>query len=180
MFDFITQQKIKQGDVAAFEHLFKESYAPLCRYAASIVNDNETAEEIVSDFFYNYWKSRTEISIQISLKSYIYKAVKNNALRHLQTVIIRQRHAESVLHSAETIGITVEDEVIANELNQQINETLKQLPKRCATIFMLSKFEGKKYSEIAQQLSISIKTVEADMSKALRLIRKNIGTITTI
>ncbi|MBN1990141.1 MAG: RNA polymerase sigma-70 factor [Bacteroidales bacterium] len=170
-----SQKRIQKGDLKEFETLFKCYYEPLCRYANSFLRDMDMAEELVQEFFYNYWKNRESITIQLSLKSYLYRSIRNSALRYLEHLAVRLRYANSVKASAnETDTPTPTDELELAELNKVIEDTLNQLPDRCREIFTLSRFEGLKYHEIADALSISVKTVEANMAKALQLFRKNL------
>ena len=82
--DLNRQGRIRQDDLSEFEKLFKNYYVPLCKYTCTITRDIDQAEEIVQEFFYAYWKNRKEISIKLSLKAYMYKSVRNSALRYLQ------------------------------------------------------------------------------------------------
>ena len=169
------QRKIQEGDIKEFEQLFKKYYEPLCLYANGVVRDMDVAEEIVQDLFYSYWKNRTSLSIQLSLNAYLYRSIKNNSLSYLRQQSVRQRYAErSKSEFVEVESTTVEDEMVAKELNKVITDTLNQLPERCSKVFQMNRFEGKKYQEIAEKLAISIKTVEADMGKALHLFRENL------
>jgi RNA polymerase sigma-70 factor (ECF subfamily) len=171
---FIKQSRIKQDDLVEFEKLFKSFYSPLCNYAFKFLKDMDLAEEIVQDFFYNYWKNRHTMNIQISIKSYMYRAIRNNSLKYIEHVQVVKRYEQNYkdTNSADMGFETNELEV--KELNDIIEATLNELPERCRQIFKMSRFEGLKYFEIAEKLSISIKTVEANMGKALQLFRKNL------
>jgi RNA polymerase sigma-70 factor, ECF subfamily len=169
-------KQIKNSDIEAFEALFRQYYAKLCLYSNSIVNDMDAAEEIVQDFFYNYWKNRETMTFRISLRSYMYKAIRNNSLKHLEHLNIRRRYAEEVMaNSSESEQISLSEELDAKELESIIQETLKELPGRSGEIFKMNRFDGLKYHEIADELSISVKTVEANMSKALQIFRKKLS-----
>lgn len=173
----ISQEQIKNSDIKAFESLFRAYYAQLCHFAFGFVKDMDTAEEIVQDFFYNYWKNRESISFQTSTKAYLYQAIKNNSLKYLDKVSVRRRYASEVMaNTSEENLSSLSDELDGRELEKTINETLKELPERCSQIFLMSRFEGLKYHEIADKLSISVKTVEANMSKALQAFREKLNT----
>ena len=171
---FFKQTKIKQDDLGEFEKLFKSYYSPLCHYAFRFLKDMDSAEEIVQEFFYNYWKNRHTMNIQISIKSYMFRAVRNNSLKYLEHVKVVKKYEQNFIDSnSSNIGIET-DELEVKELNDIIEATLNELPERCSQIFKLSRFDGLKYNEIAEKLSISVKTVEANMGKALQLFRKNL------
>ncbi len=171
---FSQQKRIKQNDLQEFEKLFKLFYTPLCHYANKFLKDMDVAEEIVQEFFYNYWKNRETMNIQISLKSYLFRAIRNNSLKYLEHLAVVKKY-ENNFRETNTIEASSDVDVLElNELNEIIEATLNELPERCRQIFKLSRFEGLKYNEIAEKLSISIKTVEANMGRALQLFRKNL------
>lgn len=169
------QSQGKSNEIAEFEVLFKKLYKPLCVMAYGIVKDMDTAEEIVQDFFCNYWKNRESINIKTSKKAYFYKSVYNSSLKHLRAVAVRQRHADEVIRQNKESYDDPLHQIEAKELQEIIRNTLDELPQRYATIFCMSRFEGLKYKEIAEALSISIKTVEAAMGKALAAFRNKLG-----
>jgi RNA polymerase sigma-70 factor, ECF subfamily len=172
---FGKQRRIREGDIEAFEHLFREYYAALCHYANSFVNNLDVAEEIVQEFFYNYWKNRQTIQIKVSVKSYLFTSIRNNALKHLEQLAVRQRYAERILATAsEYDHSSVSEEFDARELKKIIDNALLDLPERSRIIFRMSRFDGLKYQEIADKLSISVKTVEANMSKVLQVLREKL------
>jgi len=173
---FFLQLRIKKGDIKAFETLFREYYNPLSNFALRFVNDPDTAEEIVQDFFYHLWKNKESINITGSLKSYLYSAVKNFSLKYLDKQAVRRRYAERILSETTTeANESFEPELEARELKKEIDKALETLPERSREIFRLSRFEGLKYREIAEKLSVSVKTVEADMTRTLRILRKNLS-----
>jgi RNA polymerase sigma-70 factor, ECF subfamily len=172
----LTQRKIRQSDVSAFEVLFREYYAPLCRFASRFVHDMDTAEEIVQEFFYNYWKNRTTIEIKVSIKAYLYSAIRNQSLKTIEQQKVRHNYINSKLNSDEVfVELNQLDELQVKEMEQIIDQTLAGLPERCRLIFSMSRHEGKKYQEIASALGISIKTVEANMGKALQQLRNTLS-----
>ncbi|WP_291584607.1 RNA polymerase sigma-70 factor [Bacteroides sp.] len=167
--------KIKEGDIKAFEEIFRRYYSPLCWYAAGITGEVETAEEIVEELFYVLWKDREHLQIFQSLKSYLYRAARNEALQYCRHREVRERHREYVL--ADNVSEQVSDphrQLEYEELQEVIRHTLDKLPGRRLRIFEMHRMEGKKYMEIALSLSLSVKTVEAEMTKALRTLRNEI------
>ncbi len=165
------EEKIKRGDISAFENVFREYYAPLTHYANGILKDMEAAEEVVQDFFYVYWNNRNEIEIKTSLKSYLYQSIRNKALKIIRHENVKQKYAARFTEAANT-SHEEKDPYEMKELQTLVNEVLARLPERCSQIFCMNRFDGLKYREIAEQLSVSVKTVEANMGKALWEFRK--------
>lgn len=174
--DLLLIKKIKEGDIEAFEQMFRHYYSPLCIYSTGIVGNSETAEEIVQDLFYVYWKERDKINIFHSLKSYLYGATRNKSLHCLESQEVRNRYKEAVetSNNLEAASSDPEKDYEYKELEELINKTISQLPERRRNIFKLHRFENKKYSEIAEMLGISVKTVEAEITKTLQLFRKEL------
>jgi RNA polymerase sigma-70 factor (ECF subfamily) len=171
--------KIKEGDVHAFESLFRLYYSPLCLYAAGITGRMDVSEEIVQDLFYVFWKEREKLPVLQSVRNYLYGSVRNLSLHYCEHREIVERHRQRV--AAEGDGLNGADPqrlLEYKELESLINSTLRKLPERCLRIFRMHRFEGKKYAEIASALSLSVKTVEMEMSKALRALRKEIENYT--
>lgn len=173
--DLLILTKIKEGNIKAFEEIFRRYYSPLCWHAAGITGDMESAEEIVEELFYVFWKDRERLQIFQSLKSYLYKAVRNAALQHCEHKDVKERYREYVL--AGNAPDDVSDphrQMEYEELQGIIRHTLDKLPGRRHRIFEMHRLEGKKYAEIASSLSLSVKTVEAEMTKALRTLKNEI------
>jgi RNA polymerase sigma-70 factor (ECF subfamily) len=170
--DYIEFVKIKEGDIKAFERIFRHYYHPLYLYAFSITGQKETSEEIVQDTFYIIWKDREKIQILLSVKSYLYKIVKNRSLHYLEHLRVREQYRENYVAGNSSTTDYSPDEILEyKELEKIIGTTIQKLPERCRHIFHLHRMNGKKYKEIAASLSISVKTVEADMTKAYRALR---------
>ena len=166
-------KKIKNGDIKAFEKVFREFYPVLCSFANKILTDEDKSEEIVQDVFFNIWKKKEDININVSLKSYLYKSVQNKCFQIIQHKTIENKYKNYIEKESSEYYITPYDELELQEINNLVELTLKSLPENCNKIFRMSRFEGLKYREIAEKLSISIKTVEANMSKALKEFRVN-------
>lgn len=165
---------IQKGEIKVFEKLFRDLYPALCGYALKILKDPDLAEEMVQEVFYAFWKRRLKLEINISLKSYLYKAVYNKCLHSIehQNIVNKYvKHAESIKPAFEQPG----DSLHAGELYAVYKKTLQELPDRCRIIFKMSRNYGLKYHEIAEKLSISIKTVEANMGKALKAFRRSLA-----
>lgn len=168
-------KKIKEGDIKAFEQLFRAYHTPLCLYALSITGRKDIAEEIVQELFYKLWKERENLNVLRSLKSYLYGAVRNQSLQYCEQFLVRERHRQKVISAPEEVpASTPHDQLEYRELEEIINRTLAQLPERRRRIFAMHRLEGLKYKEIAERLSLSIKTIEAEMTKTYQLLRKEI------
>jgi len=165
---------LKAGDLTAFEMLFRTYYQPLCKYAFTFVQDRDEAEEIVQSTFLNIWEKRESLSIHTGIKPYLYAMVRNACLNVLKHEKIKQQHATMEMAVAERSVESVARTIMASELETKIYRAMDQLPEQCRLIFKLSRFEELKYAEIAQQLHISIKTVENQMGKALRIMREQL------
>ena len=163
--------RIKGGDIKQFEILFKEYYERLCQFAIKYVKNIEQSEGVVQDTFYNIWKNHKTLNITTSLKAYLYTAVRNNCLQKLRTRSLDIKYDNYYKSHYVNESISPADELDAKELSKVINKALNTLPERCREIFKMSRYEGLKYHEIAEKLSISIKTVEANMGKALKHFR---------
>lgn len=174
--DLLLLKKIKEGDIKAFESIFRLYYSSLCLYATSITGEEEAAEEIVQDLFYIFWKEKESLPILRSIKNYLYGAVRNRSLQYLEHRQVKYRYQHTVLaeENPETESYTPQDQLEYKELQDLVNRALGKLPDRRLRIFQMHRFEGKKYSEIALLLSLSVKTVEAEMTKALQTLRKEI------
>ncbi|MFN5170346.1 MAG: RNA polymerase sigma-70 factor [Cyclobacteriaceae bacterium] len=165
----------KEGNEPAFEMIFRSHYESLCRYAYTFLRDREEAEEVVQGTFINLWDKRGALDIQSSLKSYLFRAVRNSCLNALKHEKIKQQHVAHELAVMEVSHESVSEAVAAAELEQRIAAAMRALPEQCRLVFQLSRFEELKYQEIADQLDISVKTVENHMGKALRLMREQLS-----
>jgi RNA polymerase sigma-70 factor (ECF subfamily) len=164
--------RIRKGDVDQFESLFRSSYASLVRYAKTIIKDQDASEEIVQDLFFRLWKDKERIRIKSSLNGYLFRSVHNKCLHFIDHRRIVERHVEEMSTHQPENQESPSDILNYKELQAKIATILERLPERCGTIFCMSRFEGLKYSEIAEKLSISIKTVESNMGRALKEFRK--------
>lgn len=157
---------------AAFEHLFKKHFRELHAYGFSLLKDWEAAEEIVQTVFLKLWEKNEWEHINISIKSYLYKSVYHDCLNYIRRQKIHLKYQTQTIHTTENHVENTDGKLKLSELEQQLDNALNKLPEKCRAIFHLSRFESLKYQEIANQLEISIKTVETHMVKALRILRK--------
>jgi RNA polymerase sigma-70 factor (family 1) len=162
---------IRSGQISAFEMLFKTYYTPLCRYAASFLKDPDGAEEIVQAAFIGFWEKRESISIDSSVKSYLYRAIRNACLNELKHEQVKQKYLANESFKGEALTEPADHLAIHGELEEKIRVAIQKLPEQCRLIFTMSRFEELKYHEIAEQLNLSVKTVENQMGKALKIMR---------
>jgi RNA polymerase sigma-70 factor (ECF subfamily) len=164
--------RISQGDIKQFEALFRSSYASLVRYAKTLIKDHDTAEEIVQDLFFRLWQNREKIKIESSLNGYLFRSVHNRCLHYIEHQKVVGRHEHEMSFEQSSVAESPADVLHYKELQAKIARTIEKLPERCGQIFCMNRFDGLKYSEIAEKLSVSVKTVEANMGKALKEFRK--------
>lgn len=169
----------RKGDKAAFESLFRAFYPRLVQYAHKILQDRDEAEEMVQQVFITLWEQQQELNIHSSLKSYLYRAVHNRCLNSIEKARVR------TLYAQETLANTSEEiqplqSLQHNELQKEMARALDKLPEQCRRVFELSRYEGLKYAAIAEVLGISVKTVENQIGKALRILRLELKEYLTI
>jgi len=167
-------ERIRQGDVEQFESLFRSSYVSLVRYAKTLIKDHDTAEEIVQDLFVRLWQDKDKIKIKSSLNGYLFRSIHNRCLHYIEHNKIVKRHAEDMSQRKYENPENPSDILHYKELQARIARILERLPERCGRIFYMNRFEGLTYNEIADKLSISIKTVESNMGRALKEFRKEL------
>ncbi len=166
--------RIRGGDIRQFESLFRSSYVSLVRYAQSLIKDRDTSEEIVQDLFVKLWQEKAKINIESSLNGYLFRSVHNRCLHYIDHKKVVLRHAGEMSLSTPDGPQTPSDILDYKELQAKVARVIEKLPERCGEIFYMSRFEGLKYSEIAERLSISVKTVESNMGKALKEFRREL------
>ena len=171
-------EKIKNGDIKAFEFLFHEYYGYLCLYASKILNNPDAAEEIVQDFFVRLWEKREQLFIETSVKNYFFRSVKNLCINSIQHDKIKAKHAQKIISQTE-INTSVDESFVEFDLAEKIEESIQSLPQKRREIFRLSREEGLKYREIAEKLNVSVKTVETQMSLAIKILREKLKKYST-
>ena len=170
--------KINKGDLRAFKELYLRYYIPLCIYAKQYTKTKELAEEVVQDLFLNIWEQKGQLRITVSLKAYLFTAIRNqclNHLKHLQVVNGYNQYYTQLLNNAQdyyTLSYESGDSIlIANELEKSLMEAIDSLPEHCRKIFIKSRFDGLKHQDIADSLGITLYTVNKQISIALEKLR---------
>lgn len=172
------EQVIVLGDKKTFEQLFRKYYAPLCVYAESLVRDRDLAEDLVQGIFCVLWEKAGKYDARESLKSYLYRSVYHAALNSLKHDKVKLAFLEFLQKQ----GVRGENniEYLMNTENQErligkLKWAIGLLPDQCRKIFMLSRFEGKKSQEIARELNLSLRTVEAQLYRAMKRLREELS-----
>lgn len=161
-----TWKSIQQKDVKAFENFYKENYKSFFLAAVKYLNDTGVSQEVINDVFMKIWEDAGKLTIEGSLKSYVYRAVINRSINVLNKQKKEFRHLKELTY--------VQDEVYElrqieeNELKVTLYKAIEQLPDQCKRVFCMSRFDQMKQQEIADQLGISIKTVKNHITRALK------------
>jgi RNA polymerase sigma-70 factor, ECF subfamily len=167
-------------DMQAIEQLFRSDHKKLCNTANRIVNDWDVSQDIVQEVFIKFWNKRQDLKIESSAGAYLLKAVINTCLNYLESSKrqLKLREDISTDHIAKLVyqeSTDLEDK----ELQIRLEMAIEKLPPKCKIIFILCKYEGMKYQQIADHLSISLKTVENQMGIALQKLREDLKAYAT-
>jgi RNA polymerase sigma-70 factor (ECF subfamily) len=161
-------------DRNTFEFLFRKEFKGLVVFATGYVKDVDVAKDIVHDGFLILWERKEQMNLAFNIKSFLTTTIRNRCLNYLRD----NKKFDNTLfaledHLARQI-VEPPDTVVESETKERIESAINELPEKCREVFMMNRFQGKKYREVADLLGISIKTVEAQMSKALELLRKRL------
>jgi len=162
-----------------YEFVFLNFYNELCIYALGIIKDKFVAEEIVQDVFVKLWENRDALTIRSSIKAYLYRSVHNFCINHLEHQSVKRKHASASMKDySNLISPVSPDYPIANllvqELEDKINQSISELPNQCREIFLLVRYEDLSYSEVALKLGISVNTVKTQLQRALTRLRESL------
>lgn len=164
-----------EEDEKAFQQVFELYVDGLLRFSISILKNKGLAEEAVSDVFFNVWVHRSKLSQIENFKAYLFASVRNTALNYLE----KERRSKVMQLEDLSVSILIdeicpESELISKELKEAINQAINHLPERCKLIFVLAKIEQLKYKEIARILDISVKTIDNQLTIAIKKIGEEI------
>jgi RNA polymerase sigma-70 factor (ECF subfamily) len=160
---------------ADFELLFRSHYSTLCSYANNFLKDTDASEEIVQEMMFKLWINRESVIFDSSPRSYLFRSVRNSCLNLLKHMNVREEYRASREAQVQDWQRSQEDEMIVTELEQKIRDAVDKLPVERRKVFVMSRYDGLTYAEIAVRLNISVKTVENQMSSALRTLRKELA-----
>jgi RNA polymerase sigma-70 factor (ECF subfamily) len=161
--------------LAIFEQLFHVYHARLHYYAFTMLKDPDAADDVVQLVFKKLWEKRDELLMEGAIKGYLYKATHNLCLNYIRDNKIRKRHTSAATAHTVNVESNTKDKVITGELTSLIHEVMGDLPPQCRLVFVKSRMEGKKYADIAREMDISVKTVEAQIGKALKIFRARLA-----
>jgi RNA polymerase sigma-70 factor (ECF subfamily) len=167
--DFLTYQ-FKAGSVDAYKTIFNQNYKPLCSFAKKYVLELAAAEDIIQELFVKFWDQRKEIYLKTSVKSYLYQSARNECINYLKHKCVEEKYKMHVTNVSRDSFF--HDKLEEEEVNQLVYKTIQSLPPRCKQIFELSRFDGKSFDDIAQELSISKNTIKNQLVSALKQIRR--------
>ncbi|MFA8436568.1 MAG: RNA polymerase sigma-70 factor [Marinifilaceae bacterium] len=175
--DNLSFELLKNGDAKVYKALFDELYEPLCQYALIYVNEESIAEEIVHELFIWLWEKRDRLTIHTSLKSYLFSSVRNRCFNfkrdHKSMTSLDDSFDE--LEGEVLQEISEYEQLDMDQLQNMVKEAIAELPPKCREIFLLSRESGLSYAEIAEELSVSRKTVENQMGIALKRLKERLS-----
>lgn len=168
-------RELRAGNMLAFDALYKKYSGRLYKFGISLLKSEEETENLIQEVFIALWLNRNVIEKETSLKSYIFSVTHNSAISMLRKKLKEARFVE-YLRTVQIVSEPPVDRLVEyNELSKRLDEIIKNLPQRQKEVFLLHKMEGLQYNKIAEQLNISINTVENHMSHALKTIREKFG-----
>lgn len=171
--------RLKKGENTAYETLFRLYFDRLFYFAKSYLEDEDEAKEITQNVFFKFWKKRASLNIDSNLNAYLFRMTKNECLDYFKHQKVKANYHDVIQRERASLNQTsLQDHpdllLIESELEEKVNQILNELPPRCKQIFIKSRFEGLKYKEISSEMNISIRTVEHQIAKALRLFRREL------
>ena len=179
--DSILIKLLKDGNPKVFETVYNRFFGPLFVYAKEYVINEEEAKELVQDTFLKLWEVKATLYDDTSLSAYLYRITRNNCLNYLKHLKVQKKYRQYSVSKKMELELNYSalnhdsaDGIISEELEEKVTDTINSLPPRCKQIFELSRFQDKKYREIAEELNISVKTVENQIQKALKIMRENL------
>ena len=166
--------RIQAGDEGAYDSVFRTWYPVLVRVATALLREVDAAEEVAQDVMLELWRRRHLLDTDVSLRAYLLRSIRNRSLNHLRHLRVR-RQSEAEIEATYNAPLGSDQPVVAKELSDAVQAAIRELPPRCREVFELSRVHGLRYAEIAEALEISQKTVEAQMGKALKLMRQRLA-----
>ncbi|NJK95764.1 MAG: RNA polymerase sigma-70 factor [Bacteroidales bacterium] len=171
----------RNNDLEAFEHFFKTNQPQMVAFAHKFLDDWETSRDIVQEIFLNLWENKNNLTINISLRAYLFTAVKNQCANYIKHKSIEQKYSDKTMiefSKMESDYYMNTDEpfhkLYEKELNNKIKQSINSLPEQCRHTFELSRYNGLKSHEIAKKLEVSVRTVETQIYRALKTLKESL------
>lgn len=174
MNDLFLIGELKRGNKVVFDYIFNYYYSSLCAFSMQYVNDYDMVEDLVQDLFVNLWSEAPNLNVKSSLKSYLFTSVRNRCLDFLKHRKVSEKHRTYILYSADIYVNSIDHYFSESELRQTVHKSLEKLSPRCREIFELSRMHGLSNKDISEKLEITKRTVELQISNALRILRKEL------
>lgn len=166
---------LRKRDRAVFDFVFNYYYSGLCTYCLQFIPDKELVEDLVQDFFIRLWIEGPRLQINISLRSYFFSSVKNLCLDVIRHSKVDKKYKNSIFFSSDQKHLSADFYLTEAELNLAIQRSITKLPPRCRQIFQMSRMDNYSNAEIAEKLGISKRTVEIQISNALKILRQELS-----
>jgi RNA polymerase sigma-70 factor (family 1) len=172
--------ELRKGNKKAFSLLFNKYYKDLVLFGGNFLPNQNLCEDIVQTVFLKLWRDRESLEIETSLKSFLLRSAQNNCLDELRHKGVVREHESYSMSFDLSENIDTENYVLFSNLQDQLEKAMAKLPKVCREAFEMNRLEGIRYREIAERLSVSERTVEVRMGKALRLLRQYLKEFLTV
>ncbi len=174
MNDLLLIEGLRRRDKVIFDYIFNFYYSSLCAFSMQYLKERNTVEDLVQDFFVSLWIDAPGLQIRSSIKAYLFASVKNRCLDFQKHHKVIEKYREYILFSAESDDNTTEQYFAESELRLAVQKSLEKLSPRCREIFEMSRLKGLSNKEISEQLGISKRTVELQISNSLKVLRKEL------
>jgi RNA polymerase sigma-70 factor, Bacteroides expansion family 1 len=168
---------LKAGDWLAFNSIFNTFYLQLYFHCRKYISDPEEAKDLLQNVFLRLWERRAEIEIEVSLKAYLFRSVQNECLNFIRAsrpnISLSEIESGYIIPDVDRFS-TPDEDAESREIEQTIDSIIETLPEQCKRIFIMSRMRGMKNKEIAKQLSVSVRTVDTQIYRALKVLKKGL------
>jgi len=172
--EFFIRKTFESNPKKGCELLFRLYYKPMCTHAVRFVYSKDLAEDLVSDIFYTFWNTQAFLSVTTSYRAYLFRSVRNRAYNYLANEFKKSDSIEAANQIEASSTDSPEQIMRLDELYLKIDELVATLPPQCRKVFLMNRFEGRKYKDIAEELHLSIRTVETHVLKALNTLKSGL------
>lgn len=170
-------ENVRKGEERAFEILFKKYYFQLTRFAWRYVDSKAIAEELVQDLLATLWENREEWDMknERTVRAYLYKSVKNLSLNYIKKKKIRDKYDSEWMEKKENPDFQFKETHREAQIREAISRAVEELPSRSKMTYKLHRYDGLTYEEIGEVMDVSVKTVESQMSRTLKILRERLS-----